>query len=151
MKRKSLRQFFAIVSLLAFYLLGSHAGAHGLAWCLGAEGHAHLVKAAAACHTSTLHQPCGSANFCAASALAQPPLAPQQSECQHLPVNSLHAPLAQNILKADKLSPPDATPAGLPPLWRQQVATRRTVVPSLAASLPPTQSLAALRSVVLLN
>ena len=150
MKRKSLRQFFAIVSLLAFYLLGSHAGAHGLAWCLGAEGHAHLEMSPSACDSSALQQPCGTADACVAAALAHSPHAPHPAECRHLPVSSLHAPLVQKTLKAHQYSPQDSPPTALPPLWRPQVAADRNYFPSPASSLPPSQALVALRTIALL-
>ena len=151
MKRKPFRQVIAIILLLAFYLLGSHAGAHGLAWCLGAEGHAHLEMSPSACDSSALQQPCGTAEACVASPLSHSPLSPHHAECRHLPVSSLHAPIVQKTLKAHHYSPQDSTLASLPPLWRLQDAAGRNFFRPPASSLPPSQALAALRTVVLLN
>jgi hypothetical protein len=151
MKRKSFRQVFAIIILLALYLLGTHAGAHGLAWCLGAEGHAHLEMSPTACDAKALQPPCGTAETCVSSAQPHSPLSPHHAECQHLPVSSLHAPLVQKTLKAHQYSTQDSSPTALPPLWRPQVAADRNYFRSPALSLPPSQSLAALRTVVLLN
>lgn len=151
MKIKPCRQVFTIIILLAFYLMGSHAGAHGLAWCIGAEGHAHLEMSTSACDSSALQPSCGTADACVASAQANSPHSPHPAECRHLPVNSLHAPLAQKTLKAHHNSSQDSTPASLPPLRRLQVAAGRSSFSSPTSSLLPSQTLAALRTVVLLN
>jgi len=151
MKTKSFRHVFAIISLLAFYLLGSHAGAHGLAWCLGAEGHAHLEMSPSVCDSSSLQQPCGTAEACVTSARAHSPLSPHPTECRHLPVSSLHAPLVQKTLKTHHYSPQEPTPASLPPHLRLHVAPGRDFFRSSSSALPPFQALAALRTVVLLN
>lgn len=151
MRKKPFRQVLAIVILLAFYLLGSHAGAHGLAWCLGAEGHAHLERSSSGCDASVLQSPCGTADACVASAQAHSPFSPHHTECRHLPVSSLHAPLVQKTLKAHQYSPQNAPPAALPPLWRLPIAADLNVFRSPASALPATQALAALRTVVLLN
>lgn len=137
--------------LLVFYLLGSHAGAHGLAWCLGAGGHTHLERLPSSCDSGARLESCETADVCVVSTFGHPPHSSHQAECRHLPVSSLHSPLAQIVLKSGLGSPSDAPPAWLQPSLRLQTTVDLFAIHQLPKVPPPTQALAALRTVVLLN
>ncbi len=136
---------FAIGLLVVFYLLGGHASAHGLAWCLGADGHAHVETGDCATEPSP-----AVAGPCLDFFGVDPDGSHSGAECRHLPVAAPHAPgVAQ--------APRDAagkTISVLPlPSSALQPATdlsRRPCSPP-PVELPPTVAQVALRSIVLLN
>jgi hypothetical protein len=137
--------------LLAFYLLGGHAGAHGLAWCLGADGHGHLERSAAACASSAQKPSCGPADACARPALARASHHHSAPECRHQPVTEDQAAFVPGSQPLPDVYPTEGRSAWSPFWPRLAVAMRESRTPRPAPGLPPTQALAALRTIVLLN
>lgn len=139
-----------IILLQVFlYLLGGHATAHGLAWCISANGHAH-VATAAGCETEQHELSCSSAGFCI-SASNETGHAPHSGvECRHLPVTSPHATSVVSAQKVEAGSVVAIIPAVFDPTLRCLTAAvyQQTPFPA-SVELPRIVALVSLRTIVL--
>jgi hypothetical protein len=136
---------------LAFYLLSGHAGAHGLSWCLGADGHGHLERSPSACVASAPQTSCEDADACAQSVLAQSSHHHSTDECRHQPVTADQASFVQGVQPLQDVSPADATSDFLRSRLRLAAAIRDSGSFPVFPDLPRSQALIALASIVLLN
>ncbi len=122
-----------------FYLLGGNATAHGLVWCLSADGHAH-VAISADCVTEADIQ--GELS-CAATAHTG-------VECRHFPITSAHA---SSVASAEKVASDKVVaikPTDFDTTLRCLAASVYLQTPFPAfVELPRAVALVALRSIVL--
>ncbi|MDZ4183990.1 MAG: hypothetical protein U1D97_03295 [Desulfuromonadales bacterium] len=139
-----------IIFLQVFlYLLGGHATAHGLAWCLSDDGHTH-VATAAGCMTGPNERSCAATDFCLSSEGEAGKSSHTGVECRHLPVT---APHAASVASAQKFAPGSVVAiisAIFDPTLRCLTTTvyLQTLFPS-SVELPRTVALVSLRTIVL--
>lgn len=139
-----------IILLQVFlYLLGGHATAHGLAWCLSADGHAH-VETAAGCLTGPDGRSSASVDFCLSAVDEASRAAHSGVECRHLPVTAPHASNNVSAQKVAAVSVAAIIPARFDPTLRCLTAAvyQQTPFPSFV-KLPPNVALVSLRTIVL--
>jgi hypothetical protein len=130
-----------IILLQVFlYLLGGHATAHGLAWCLSADGHAH-VAISADCVPGLEGQKefsCGATSHTGV-------------ECRHLPVTSPHATSVVSAQIVESASVVTVITAVFDPTLRRLTAAVNLQIPfTTSVELPRNLALVALRAIVLI-
>lgn len=148
MRITSLKLF--ILLQVALYLIGGHATAHGLAWCISSEGHAH-VATAAGCASEPNELSCTTSGSCISSADEDVAESHSGSECRHLPVTSPHS---SSFASAQRVSMGSAvailpTPS-FPILPGFAAADDRQGLLPVSPELPRPVALTALRTIVLL-
>lgn len=136
--------------LLVFYLLGGHAAAHGLSWCL--EGnHSHLEQETGQCASPEATSSCSEESMCVSAALVNPGDDGQErrTECRHLPTTSPHqSSFTQRLDRANDYSAPSLAPTPVRvPL--NLPAPNLALLRHATEHLPPLQALTALRTIVL--
>lgn len=139
-----------IILLQVFlYLLGGHATAHGLAWCIGTDGHAH-VATSAGCVTEQDELSCSAALFCASAPDETGSDVHSGVECRHLPVTYPHATSVAAAQKVESGSVIAIVSAVFDPALRCLPAAIYLQTPFLASvELPRPVALASLRTIVL--
>lgn len=139
-----------IILLQVFlYLLGGHATAHGLAWCISADGHAH-VATAAGCMTEQDERSCATADFFISTSGEVGRAAHSGVECRHLPVTSPHATSVVSAQKVETGSVVALIPAVFAPTLRCLTAAVYQQTPFLASvELPRIVALVSLRTIIL--
>lgn len=147
MRQSSIK--IVILLQVVLYLLGGHATAHGLAWCISADGHAH-VATAAGCMTGKNELSCAAADFCLSPADEAGRAAHPGVECRHLPVTSPHATSGVSLQKAAAGSVVAIIPAVFDSTWRWLTTTvyQQTPFPS-SVELPRAVALVSLRTIIL--
>lgn len=139
-----------IIFLQVFlYLLGGHATAHGLAWCLSTDGHTH-VATAAGCMTGPNERSSAATDFCLSSEGEAGKAAHTGVECRHLPVTAPHAASVVSAQKVAAGSVVAIIPAGFNPTLRCLTAAVYLQTPlPVSVELPRTVALVSLRTIVL--
>ena len=140
-----------IIILLQFflYLFGGHATAHGLSWCISADGHAH-VATAAGCATEQDERTCATAGFCVSASDETVRATHSGEECRHLPVTFPHATSVASAQKVESGSVLAIIPAGSDPTLRCLAAAVCLQTPfPVSVELPRTVALVSLRTIVL--
>ncbi|PKN13422.1 MAG: hypothetical protein CVU69_01735 [Deltaproteobacteria bacterium HGW-Deltaproteobacteria-4] len=122
-----------------FYLLGGNATTNGLAWCLSADGHAHVVISAD-CVTEPKVQ----------GELSCTTTAHTGVECRHFPITSPHASSVASAEKVESDKVVTIKPPGFDTTLRCLAASVYLQTPFPAfVELPRAVALDALRSIVL--
>lgn len=137
--------------LLLLYLLGGHAAAHGLSWCLDADEGAHLELSLGPCGDRVVSSRAAVVGVCATEASGEACRAGSSgaAECRHLPLTTPH----RNVFGQSQL--PDNGAAPLAPaatVFVTAVPDNPGVLPCSrlrAAQLPLSQTLTAQRYIVL--
>jgi hypothetical protein len=137
--------------LLVCYLLGGHAAAHGLSWCLAADDHAHLEQVGGACADTDVKASCAAEATCAPVAFGVDPQEHgRQSDCHHLPVTSPHHSSAkQRLARADGDTATTAIIAPTIPALPDVSVSASITARHQEEHLPPLQALVALSTIVL--
>ena len=139
--------------LLVFYLLGGHAAAHGLSWCLAEDDHSHLEQVSGQCVSPAVTSSCSEEASCDSVAFVNKGADSheQRTECRHLPTTSPHqSSFTQRIDRANDNSVPSLDPSsGSTPLYLPASVTTLAPLRHATAHLPPLQALTALRTIVL--